>query len=344
VATSPASSSAPRLCFDEVREHAQLEVRQRAHGERNAVLRKPLHQRRVFRALHAVVDALDLQHIERAPHVLGRPLLTRMRDQVQAQLAAAREHARELLGRMADFARIESHADELVAERQRLLQRLERLFFAQMAQEAEDERGAHAELRLCIDARAVQAVDHRLHRHAARGVRLRVEEHLGVHHVVGRGALQVSPGHVVEVLLFQQHARAGVVDVQEALQVGEGVGAAQFFDAGIRNGHAVALREREDQLGFERAFDVHVQLGLGHGAQQFGEAVGGDAVEALVVGGAEIGHGGETLRCDPAQHKRRRRAVYRDVYIHAMRAPLQEPLETSSADRFPRHPGLSGGG
>ncbi|MCY1518135.1 hypothetical protein D9M68_528430 [compost metagenome] len=139
----------------------------------------------------------------------------------------------------------------------------------------------------------MQTVDHRLHRHAARRVRLRVEEHLGVHHLVGRGALQVGPGHVVEVLLLEQHARAGVVDVEKALQVGEGVGAAQLFHAGIRDRDTVSLREREDQLGLERAFDVHVQLGLGHGAQQLGQAFDGNALREAGVeeGAAGIGHG-----------------------------------------------------
>ena len=49
-----------------------------------------------------VVDALDLEHIERAPDVGRRPLLAGVRDDVQAELAAAREHARELLRRVAE--------------------------------------------------------------------------------------------------------------------------------------------------------------------------------------------------------------------------------------------------
>jgi len=85
----------------QVGEHAELEVRQRADGQRNAVLREALHQFRVLGALHAVVDTLDLQHVERAPDVLGRALFSRVGDEVEAQLAAAREHAGELLGRMA---------------------------------------------------------------------------------------------------------------------------------------------------------------------------------------------------------------------------------------------------
>ena len=107
-------------------EHAQLHVRQRAHRQRHALAREPLHQRRVLDAAHAVVDALDLQHVERAADVCGRPLLAGVGDAVQAELAAAREHARELLRRMAALAAVEADADELVAVRQRLLERRER--------------------------------------------------------------------------------------------------------------------------------------------------------------------------------------------------------------------------
>ena len=106
-------------------------------------------------------------------------------------------------------------------------------------------------------------------------MRLRVEEQLGVHDLVGRGAPEVGHRHVEEVLFLQQHAGAGVVDVEEALQVGERVGRAQRLDARVGQRDAVALGQREDQLGLERAFDVDVQLGLGHRAQQRGQAVAG---------------------------------------------------------------------
>jgi hypothetical protein len=102
----------------------------------------------------------------------------------------------------------------------------------QVAQEAQDQAGADAQLRLRLLARPVQAVDHHADGHATVGVGLRVEEELGMHHVVGRGALEVGPGHVEEVGLVQQHAGTGVVDVQEALQVSEGIGRAQCLHAG----------------------------------------------------------------------------------------------------------------
>ena len=104
---------------------------------------------------------------------------------------------------------------------------------------------------------------------------LRIENDLRMHHVVGLSPLQIGPGHVVEVLLGQEHAGAGVVDVQKALQVSEGIGAAQVVHAGIGQREAIALRHLEDQLGLERAFDVDMQFGLGHAAKQVGQAVGG---------------------------------------------------------------------
>ena len=97
----------------------------------------------------------------------------------------------------------------------------------------------------------MQTVDHRLHRHAALGVGLRVKKEFSMHHMVGRRALKVGPRHVVKVLLMQQHAGPGVVNVQKALQVGEGIGRTQRLHAGIRQRHTVALCQRNNQLGLQ---------------------------------------------------------------------------------------------
>ena len=131
---------------------------------------------------------------------------------------------------------------------------------------------------------AARPADHRADVDAARSVRLRVEEDLGVDHVVGGRAFEVGERHVGEVALVQQHAGAGVVDVEEALQIGEGIGGAQGLDVRIGERDAVALRQREDQLGLERALDVDVQLGLRHRPQQFRQARSRDGVEIDHVG------------------------------------------------------------
>jgi hypothetical protein len=93
-------------------------------------------------------------------------------------------------------------------------------------------------------------------------VSLRVEEDLRVHHVVAAGPLQIRPRQVVEVLFLLQDSGARVVDLQKRLQVGKLVRRQGFLDGGVRQGHPVALAEREHQVGLERALDVYVELRL----------------------------------------------------------------------------------
>ena len=148
------------------------------------------------------------------------------------------------------------------------LERGERVVLAQGAQEAQDQAHAEAQLGLGAPGGAVEAADDHAHVDTACRMGLRVEEDLAVDDVVARGALEVRPGHGVEVALGDQHAGARVVDVQEALQVAERVGLAQRLDVGVGQLDAVAGGQLEDQLGLQRSLDVDVQLGLGRGAQQ----------------------------------------------------------------------------
>jgi hypothetical protein len=90
-------------------------------------------------------------------------------------------------------------------------------------QEAEDQRTRDAELAAAALAGGGEPADDDADVDAAGGVRLRVEEDLRMEDVVGGGALQVGERHVGEVALVEQHAGTGVVDVEEALQVGKGI-------------------------------------------------------------------------------------------------------------------------
>jgi hypothetical protein len=77
------------------------------------------------------------------------------------------------------------------------------------------------------------------------------------------GAGEVGLGEVGEVLRLLEHLGELVVQVQEGLQVAEGVGPPQGVDVGVTQLHAVALRQLEGELRLERPLDVHVQLGGG---------------------------------------------------------------------------------
>ena len=107
------------------------------------------------------------------------------------------------------------------------------------------------------------------------GMGLGVEEYFGVYYLVRMGTGQVGMRHVVEVLLGAQHHGAGVVDVQETLQVVEHIGPAQRLHVRIGKRHAITLAQRKNQLGFERAFDMHMQFGFWHVAQQVRQTLGG---------------------------------------------------------------------
>jgi hypothetical protein len=91
---------------------------------------------------------------------------------------------------------------------------------------------------------------------------LGVEEDLRVHDVVAMHPHQIGPRQVVEVLLGQQHPGALVVEIQELLEVAKLVRGSQLLDRGIREMDPVAFRDLEHQLRLQRAFDVHVELGL----------------------------------------------------------------------------------
>ncbi len=141
----------------------------------------------------------------------------------------------------------------------------------EVAQEAQDQLGRDAQLVLRAHDRPTIARDDGVERHTAAGVRLRVEEHLGVHDALRRGLLQVRPGEVVEVLRGLQHPHRRVVDGEEAREIGEVVGRPHLLHRGLVEFDAVAGGERELQLGLEGALEVQVQLGLGQAVGEGGE-------------------------------------------------------------------------
>ena len=153
-------------------------------------------------------------------------------------------------------------------ERQRRVERGERVLLGEVAQEAQDQVRADVVAPLRVVHRVAQAADDDLHRDAACGVRLRIEEQLGVHDAVGVRAGEVRHRERVEVAAVAQHVAARVIEVEERLEVVEVVRGAYRFDRRVGQRDAVLGREAEHHLGLERALDVKVQLDLGQAADQ----------------------------------------------------------------------------
>ena len=192
-----------------------------------------------------------------------------MRDDRFAEFAAAGEDARELARRIALLRRIETKTVDPRQMRLGLGQRGEGIFFTEMAQEAENQPAADAPARLTLAQAFFQAIEHGEKGNAARRVRLRIEEHLGMDHVVGCGALEIGQHQVAKIVGRAQHVGTGVVEIEEGLQAVEIVGGSERRFIGVRQRDAVAAGQREGQRRLQRAFDMHMQLGLGHAAGQF---------------------------------------------------------------------------
>ena len=148
---------------------------------------------------------------------------------------------------------------------------LARVVARQMPEETHDEPDRHAEFVGGPIDGGEEAGHEGVETDAPFRVRLRVEEDLGPHDAVGVHSFQVGVHQIVEVPLCDQNGRALVVDVEEALQVGERVGGADRVDVGEREHDSIARCELEHHLGFERSLDVDVELSLRQAAGEVGE-------------------------------------------------------------------------
>ena len=264
----------------QVVDHAELEVGQWADRQGHALVRQPPDQAGVLHGAVAVVDAIDVQQVQRLMHIGRWPLLAGVGAQLQAHVPGAGEDALELGRRVADLGGVEADADDPVQPRLGRREGGEGGVLVEVAQEAQDQLRGDAQLRLGPGHAGQQAVGDDREGDAPVRVGLGIEEDLGVPDIVRRGAAEVGEGEVVEVLLRLQHGGPGVIDVEEVLQVGEGVGRAHRLDVREGDLDPVAPGEGEHLLRLQRALDVQVQLGLGQAGDE----------------GVEIGHGGLLVR------------------------------------------------
>ena len=140
-----------------------------------------------------------------------------MRDGDESGFPGTAERLRELARRVAPFPGIEPDANDPVPPGHGRGEGVERRFLVEVAQKAEDQVRGDAQVAPRVRPGRRDAFDHRLERHAAVGVCLRVEEDLRVTDVLGVGAREVGRGEVPEILRFDEHARRGVVDIEEVL-------------------------------------------------------------------------------------------------------------------------------
>ena len=140
-----------------LREDAETDVRKRADRQRDVLERQFAQEVRVLVRTDAVVDAADFEHVQRASDVGGRAFLARMGHRQKSRLARATKDLGEFLRRIAALPGIQTHGDDAVLERLRLLEGLERVLLAQMAKKAQDQKRRDLQIPFAVLQGAVDA-------------------------------------------------------------------------------------------------------------------------------------------------------------------------------------------
>jgi hypothetical protein len=257
-------------------------VGDRADGQPDPVGGQPRHQRGVLQAVDAVVDPLHADLVQALPDVPDRVLLVDVAVHGEPVALGPRpgEHGGELQRRIAPLVGVQAYPHDLVRVGEGRRKRLHRRVGRQVAQEAHDQLRPQPELIKGVAAGPVEPADDGRERHTPAGVRLRVEEHLRVHHALRARAPEVRHREVVEVGFDPQDLHARVVADQERGEVVE--------RRHVRHRDAVPYRQFRAERSFQGALDVQVQLGL---RQPGDERVDGDrhAAVASADGGVAAG-------------------------------------------------------
>ncbi len=215
-----------------------------------------------------MVDAVNLQQLDRLAHIRRRPLFAGMHGDAKATLAAGMEVTGEARRRVADFGTTQTEPSDLLRPRHDRVQQLKRLGLAAMTLRTDQQTGADAIILCRVSHGSQHAMHHRLDRDAALGEALRPNKDLGTNHGVSVRAAQIRSRDVVEVALLRQDTAAFVVEVQECLQVA-GTDRRRGVPPGSPTEAANHCAPRSPAtLGLDAAFQVHMQFGLGHRADE----------------------------------------------------------------------------
>ncbi|GJD04520.1 hypothetical protein ColKHC_13345 [Colletotrichum higginsianum] len=247
----------------------QHDVGHGAQAQQRLARGQPRQQRVVLGRAPPVVDALDVEVVERRDDEGGGPLLADVRRAPDAGVPGGVVDGAEHGGRVGRLAARHAEAGDgavpEVAGVAGLEEHAHGVVDGAVAQQADDVLDRHAEVGLGAAAGAAQAVDDGAVGDAAGRVGLGVEEDLGVADVLGVRLGEVGVPQLLEVGGGQQHGEADEVVVQEVVERGEvAVALVQRLDAGEGwipvggQGDAVLRGEAEQQLGREGALDVDV--------------------------------------------------------------------------------------
>ena len=187
----------------------------------------------VFQAAHAMIDACDIERVERPDDVRGWPFLAGMRGKEIALSLRLCVRPCELLRRIAALSAVEADGVDAIAPWTCHLQRLQCRRLVEMAQKTHDQTNGNAPLRSRLVDRREQSFHHDIERNAPIRMRLRIEHHLQVDDVLFAAASEIGRRERLEILHLAKRRRAEIVEIQKTLEVVEVIGREHFVERAV---------------------------------------------------------------------------------------------------------------
>ena len=170
----------------------KFDVGDRAHRENHTRIDQPLGEFSIVEHGIAVIDTINLEHVERFADIGCRPFLAGVGERLEPHLAGAVIDPFKLAGRVAQLGSVEPDADNPIVVGRRGLQHIFGGAGRQVAPETHNQFPRDAELARGILTGALDAVDHSTKGNAPGRVALRIEKHFGVADVVAVCPLKVG--------------------------------------------------------------------------------------------------------------------------------------------------------
>src|ERR1700730_201540 len=211
-----------------------------------------------------MVDSLAFECVQRVANIVSSAFLASMGHRVPTAVAACHIiGTRELRRWISQLGAAHAKPDDAVTPRLDRLDHGERAAFVELALDAYDQSSGDSVTCARVIDRRENVFDNDGDWNPALGMCLRADKHLRMTHVISGCPREIGSGHFIEIDTLLKNREAEIEEIEERLQTVEPVGAPKCLGVAVRQTDAIARRQLDEQLGFQRALEMHMQFGLG---------------------------------------------------------------------------------
>ena len=265
VTSRPAATSCGRGCSAQRRRYPETDVAGRANVQRHLAPAQSLHQGGIFQTTHPVQDAGRAQGLQRAPDALRAYRLAGVGQTRQPGRPRRVERRLEKLRRIVHLwpAQAQPHDPLVLVGGRPLGQFQAQLYRPLHARNIRRQPHLDPQFVLCPISRAVDSRQLLVKRDVF-PVRVRGKDHFTIADVLLRLPLQELARNELHIGRGADAVTDHPIDVDEMIEIGKMVPTPQAGRRIVGQLNPVALRQRQQRRRTDRAFQVNVQLYLGH--------------------------------------------------------------------------------